>query len=259
MSELAAVRCLLRGLPLLFRAAPKTPLRVLAIVALDTVHVRRTSRPLPRKKLGELALVLDFQADTNAAWDLKARCRDEHLATLQRLERDGLGRYLGEYLGRLRALEGGRPPVGGDRRNYDAARVYREEVARLSLATVTAVALDAHCVEDAIRATRSDGDLDTLWRMAVLCQVIDDVVDYRADLSAGLPSFLTSTATLSEAAAWTAVASKFYGTHARGAFSLRVALGVVSAVARLAVVFSHLWSHDGTADPQRLEEKVEIR
>jgi hypothetical protein len=237
MSDLAAVRCLLRGLPLLFGAAPKTPLRVLAIVALDTVHVLRTSRPLSRKKLGELALLLDFQADTNAAWDRKARCRDEHLSTLQRLERAGLGRYLEDYLGRLRALEGGRPPIGGDRRNFDATRAYREAVARLSLATVTAVALDARCVEDAIGETRRDGDLDTLWRMAVQCQVIDDVVDYEDDLSAGLPSFLTSTSTLSEAAAWTAGAARIYGAGARGAFSLRVALGVVSAAARLAVRF----------------------
>ena len=254
MSDLAAVRCLLRGLPLLFRAAPKTPLRVLAIVALDTVHVLRTSRPLPRKKLGELALVLDFQADTNAAWDLKVRSREEHLSTLQRLETAGLGGYLGEYLGRLRALEGGRPPIGGDRRNFDAARAYREEVARLSLATVTAIALDAPGVEDAIRATRCDGDLDTLWRMAVLCQVIDDVVDYRSDLSAGLPSFLTSTATLSEAAAWTAGAARSYAAEARGAYALRVALGVVSAVARLAVGFSHLRAR---IDPYHLE--VEAR
>jgi hypothetical protein len=37
-SSLVACACLLRALPLFFRAAPKTPLRVLCIVALDTMQ-----------------------------------------------------------------------------------------------------------------------------------------------------------------------------------------------------------------------------
>ena len=45
---LVAVACFLRGLPLLLCATPKTPLRVLCLIALDTVHVLRTGRPLPR-------------------------------------------------------------------------------------------------------------------------------------------------------------------------------------------------------------------
>src|SRR5688572_28029226 len=66
--SLVAITALLRGLPLFFCEAPRTPLRVLAIDALDTLHVLRTSEPLPRKRISELALLLDFQACTNAAW-----------------------------------------------------------------------------------------------------------------------------------------------------------------------------------------------
>ena len=60
-ASLVSLTCLLRGLPLFFRAAPKTPLRVLCIVALDTLHVLRHSQPLPRKRISELATFLDFQ------------------------------------------------------------------------------------------------------------------------------------------------------------------------------------------------------
>ena len=88
-----------------------------------------------------MAMVLDFQACTNEAWDHKTRCQEGYRATLQRLEKAGLGKHIEEYLDRLRALEGRRPPIGGDQRNFDDVRAYREAVVRLSLATVTAIAL----------------------------------------------------------------------------------------------------------------------
>ena len=138
-----SVTCLLRGLPLFFRAAPKTPLRVLCIIALDTLHVLRHSQPLPRKRISELATFLDFQACTNAAWDHKDLCEAEYQAIRQRLEKAGLGSWIEEYLGRLRELERRRPSIGGDHRRFDEVRSYREAVARLSLATVTAIALNA--------------------------------------------------------------------------------------------------------------------
>src|SRR5262245_35178921 len=185
MSSLAAARCLLRALPLFFRPSPGTPLRVLAIVALDTVHVLRTSRPLSRRRLEALAHVLDFQACTNAVWDGKELRAEERSAARHRWEDAGLGVHLRAYLSRLRSLEGERPPIGGEGGGFAAARTYREEVVRLSLATVAAIALDGASVDD--------GDLDMLFRMAILCQVIDDVLDYREDLAAGLPSFLTAT------------------------------------------------------------------
>jgi hypothetical protein len=68
---LLSITCLLRGLPLFFSAVPATPLRVMCIVALDTIHVLRYSRPLPRRTRIELAMFLDCQACTNAAWDRK--------------------------------------------------------------------------------------------------------------------------------------------------------------------------------------------
>ncbi len=101
-ASLVSVTCLLRGMPLFFCAAPRTPLRVLCIIALDTLHVLRHSEPLPRKRINELATFLDFQACTNAAWDRKDLCEAQYRSIRQRLEKAGLGVWIEEYLGRLR-------------------------------------------------------------------------------------------------------------------------------------------------------------
>jgi hypothetical protein len=240
---LVSVACLLRGLPLFFRAAPKTPLRVLCIMALDTVHVLRYSRPLPRKRIRELAMFLDFQACTNAAWDQKDLCEAEYQAIGQRVEQAGLGLWIEGYLNQLRELERRRPSIGGDHRRFDEVRSYREAVARLSLATVTAIALNAKGLEDGIRETQCDDDVQTLFRIVMQCQIIDDVWDYEEDLSAGLPSFLTACASLSQAMALTAEAARDYAVSRRrsrpgqssrnGVLPLRMALSGVTAVSRL--------------------------
>jgi hypothetical protein len=236
---LVSIACLLRGLPLLFRAAPATPLRVLCIVALDTIHVLRYAQPLSRQRRQELGTFLDFQACTNAVWDRKPLCAADYQRLRQRLEQAGLGLWIAEYVNRLGELETRRPPVGGDRRRFDEVRTYREAVARLSLATVAAIALNAECLEDAMRSTHGDSDVAVLFRMAMQCQIIDDVVDYGEDLSAGLPSFLTASASLRQAIAWTADAARSYGARPRsaggGVFPLEAALFVLTVVTRLVV------------------------
>jgi hypothetical protein len=231
--------CLLRALPLFFSAAPATPLRVLCIVALDTIHVLRYSQPLSRQTRMELATFLDFQACTNAVWDRKQLCAAEYQALRQRLEKAGLGRWITEYLERLRELETRRPPIGGDRRRFDEVRSYREAVARLSLATLVAIALNADCLEVAVQSTYCEDDVAVLFRMAMQCQIIDDVVDYKEDLSAGLPSFLTASASLPEAIALSADAARSYGGTRRrsggAAFPLDVACYFFTAVTTLVV------------------------
>ena len=238
-ASLVSLGCFLGGLPLFFCARPKTPLRVLCVIALDTVHVLRTARPLPRSRCRQLAAFLDFQACTNAVWDGKDLCAPEYAALRQRLESVGLGVWTTEYLSRLRPLETRRPSIGGDRQRFDEVRSYREAVARLSLATVTAIALNAECLDEGIRATYRDTDVALLFRMAMQCQIIDDIIDYRKDLSAGLPSFLTASASLPQAIALTADAVRFYARRepstGGGVFPLEAALHVITLVTRLAV------------------------
>jgi hypothetical protein len=235
-----SITCLLRGVPLLFSAAPRTPLRVLCIVALDTIHVLRHSQPLSRQRRQELATFLDFQACTNAVWDGKPLCADEYQAQRQRLEKAGLGPWIEEFVVRLRELETRRPPAGGDRRRFDAVRSYREAVVGLSLATITAIALNTEGLDEGIRATHRDGDVAALFRMAMQCQIIDDVVDYEEDLSAGLPSFLTASASLPQALSWTAEAARSYAlvpghSAGRSVLPVRVALHLVTTVTKLVI------------------------
>ncbi len=235
---LATITCLFRDLPLFFSAAPGTPLRVLCIVALDTIHVLRHARPLPRQRRRALATFLDFQACTNAVWDRKPLCAAQYQALRRRLEQAGLGVWITDYLCRLHALEARRPSVGGDLRRFDDARAYREAVARLSLAALTAIALNADGLDEGIQATHGDSDVAALFRMAMQCQIIDDVVDYRKDLSAGLPSFLTASSSLPHAAALTACAARRYHAGIEPASSvlpLRLALRVLTTLAVLAV------------------------
>lgn len=224
-ASVVSAACLLRGLPLFFRAAPKTPLRALGIIALDTLHVLRHARPLPRRRINELAMFLDLEGCTNALWDHKGLCAAEYLALRQQLMNAGLGACLEAYLKRLRALESRRPSIGGDHRNFDEVRSYREAVARLSIDTAAAIALDAE-----------DRETDTLFRILMQCQIIDDILDYPADLSAGLPSFLTAAASLPQAMELTARAARHYAASPEGSvLPLQVALGVVSAMARLVI------------------------
>jgi len=238
--SIVAARCFLRGLPLFVRAAPRTPLRALGIIAFDTLHVLRTSQPLPRRRISDLALFLDFQGCANAAWDQKDLCRGEYQAIQERLQEASLGTWIEEYLDRLRALESRRPATGGDRRRFDEVRSYREASAQLALAAASGIARTGASLEEEISAIRRDADMDALVRILLQCQVVDDVLDYRDDLAAGLPTFLTACASLPEALELTASAVGMYaasqeGSRVRAAFPFRVALWIFTAGTRLIV------------------------
>jgi hypothetical protein len=245
---MVSIACFLRGLPLFFLATPKTPLRVLCLIAFDTLHVLRTSKPLPRRRVRVLATLLDFAACTNAALDHKRFCRHEYQAIRQWIENMGITSLVDEYLRRLQDLERRRPAPAGDHRRFHEVRSYRESVARLSLGTVAAIALGEKRLEDGIRAIYDDYDLATLFRLVMLCQIIDDVLDYSEDVSAGLPSFLTAAASLPQALAWTSEAARSYAKcrhwpQTTGVLPFRAALYFVSVLTTLLVRTSH-WQTD---------------
>ena len=146
-----------------------------------------------------------LQGCTNAAWDHKDLCEAEYQAIRQRLEQAGLGSCIEEYLGRLRRT--GEPaPVNrwrssAFRRSSLVPRGGRAAVAghgcRDRARTPSVATTD-------IRAAHCDSDVDTLFRILMQCQIIDDVLDYAEDVSAGLPSFLTQSASLPQAMELTA-------------------------------------------------------
>lgn len=261
---LVSIACLLGGLPLLTRSTffgspPRTPLRVLCVTALDTIHLFRHARRLPPARRALLAAFLDFQACTNAALDGKPLCAATYKALRQRLEGAHLESLATDYLGRIRELEMQRPPLHRDNQHVDDVRGYREAVVRLSLATVVAIALHDGRIDDGVRATYVDSDVAVLFRMAMQCQIIDDVVDYRGDLAAGLPSFLTASASLRQSIDATAAAARSYvrvPPAGRGALPLEVMLTLLTWVTVLVVWMARrvqrdhtLAASDGRAEP----------
>lgn len=233
--SVVAASCLLRRLPLFVRATPKTPLRVLGIIAFDTLHVLRTSHPLPEHKVDALANFLDFEGCANAEWDNKRLCESGCRAIRQRLEDAGLGACIEVYRHQLRELESRRPSPGGDHQRFVEVRTYRERVARLSLSTAAAIALPT--------VHHGDADVDTLLRILMQCQIVDDVLDYAEDAAAGLPSFLTACDSLPEARVWSTDASRDYAAkpsppRTRVVFPFRVALWLFTLAAKLVILIS---------------------
>lgn len=244
-SIVIAVISLVRGLPFFVSARPKTPLRVLCIMAFDTLHRLRHAKRLPMAKLKMLAALLDFGACANAAFDKKNLCPHECLTALQLLEGGGIRPSVLEYLQRLRNLERRRPLPGGDHGQFQRVALYREAVVRLSLGIVAATASGNPCLDEGIRATYGDADLNILFRIAMQCQIIDDVWDYSQDVSAGLPSFLTASQSLPQAFELTRLAALGYADNrdlprTGAVFPLRSALFLVSTCTKLVMILSRL-------------------
>jgi len=253
-----ALASLLRHAPRFLHDSPRTPLRVLCIAALDTAHVLRFKTPMPRARVDALAMFLDFGACTNAAWDRKPLDEAERVALRQRLDASGETARIDEYLTRLGDLESRRPPLGGNHRRFDEVRAYREGVVRVSLATATAIAMGTESVQAELRATERDSNFETLFRIVMQCQIVDDVLDYREDRASGLPSFLTSVRHLQQAIVMTADAVRAYGGHwersaTRGVLPLRLALRAVTFLTSLilhvasAPLLGYSWAHEKAA------------
>lgn len=236
-----AVGSIARGLSLFLSARPKTPLRVLCIMSFDTLHILRNAKPLPALKVRLLAALLDFAACANAAFDHKRCCPRELRETRQLLEEAGLRSLVAEHLRRLKHLETRRPLPGGDDVQFHSVRSYREAVVRLSLGTVAATVNDSQCLNDAIRATYGNAALMILFRIVMQCQIIDDVLDYSQDMSAGLPSFLTASKPLSRSFELVRMAAMGYADDRDlprngDLYPLRFAMFLVSSSAKLAIL-----------------------
>jgi hypothetical protein len=254
-SILIAAKSILRGMPLFMSARPKTPLRVLCIMAFDTLHALRKAKRLPARKLRILAALLDFAACANADLDHKNHCRHESRVALQLLEEAGIRSSVVEYLQRLKDIESQRPLPGGDHRQFQEAVLYREAVVRLSLGMVAATAGGDLCIDEGIRATCCDVDLNILFRIVMQCQIIDDILDYSKDMIAGLPSFLTACKSLPQAFELTRLAALGYADdrdlpQTGDVLLPRSALFLVSACTKLVICLgrrrqrARLWNPD---------------
>lgn len=237
---LATVESVLRGLPLFFSARPATALRVLCIMAFNALHIVRHGAPLTTAQARLMATLLDLGALANAQLDGKYCCRRERHAILQLLRRSGMAPAVAEYLRRLKTLERKRPSADGEPARFDEVRLYREAVVRLSLAML-ASSIGGKSLDDQIQATHSDAGLRAMFQIAMQCQIMDDVLDYRSDVASGLPTFLTASSSLAEAFERARLAAGDYAGDHEGPLGdagpmLRVPLWLVSACARLSIL-----------------------
>ena len=238
-----AATSVLRGLPLLLAVRPQTPLRVMCIMAFDTLYRLRTSRKLPIERVRLLAALLDYGACANAVCDRKPSPFQEIQTTQRLLDAAGFRPSAEEYWRRIQNIERQRPGAGGQPMQFSIARAYREEVVELSLGVLATAAFGLEFVDDGIQVVRTEPDLAIVFRIVMQCQVIDDAVDYSKDTADGLPSFLTSSESLPQAFELTAQVSRNYTdlkNVARCAHVLpfRIALVVVSVIAKLVMTLA---------------------
>ena len=97
-ASLVAMISFLRGMPLFVSVRPRTPLRVLCLMAFDTVHVLRFSRRMSSQKLQTLAALLDFGACANDFYDSKDFSLQEYQATRRLLKSAQTGTVVNEYV-----------------------------------------------------------------------------------------------------------------------------------------------------------------
>jgi hypothetical protein len=265
-------RSVMRNVPLFFAAAPRTPLRVLSLISLDTLHRLRTGRSMSRRRVLDLAMFVDFQGCANAAFDRKRLCQSRYQAIRQTLEERGFGGRASTYLHELETLETRKPPIGGNDGNFERVAAYREAVARLDVTTLVAIAFDgtagakapayADQVEVRTYAGRpfraGEADVEALVRILLQCQIIDDVIDYEKDLAAGLPSFLTACVPLPRALELTTAAARSHGPRcsASARIPFRVAHWLFTVAARLVVWRSSRRSYALRPTPYALRAPV---
>ena len=236
--------CVASGIPLFIASRPKTPLRVLCIIAFDTIYLLRTSQRISISQTRTLAAILDFGACANAALDGKHFCPNEYKVAQERLETAGLAPLVESYVRRLRELESQRPLPGGLSRNFSPVQHYRESVVTLSLGMIVAAIFGSNDIQQGMGAIHRDNDFRILFRIVMQCQIIDDILDYSKDLRSELPGFLTATDTLRESIEMTDRASCTYGNSAElvrstQTFTLRLALFALTAAARICIHLAH--------------------
>ncbi len=249
-SVIVAIMSVLRGLPFLIRRRPRTPLRVMCIMAFDMLHTLRTKRRLPPDRVSCLALFLDFGAAANAVIDGKVFCENEFLRTRQLPNDAGIRSIIDDYWTQIQELEGQRPAAFGDGRQCRKVQLYRENVVRLSLGALSTAAFGYANVKDGVSAVSTDSDLKILFGIVMQFQIIDDVMDFAKDSNQRLPGFLTASASLRESFELTHHAACSYASSQGfwengNLFPLRIALFAVSAITHLLIAASlaagHYW------------------
>ena len=245
-----AFGCFLKRLPLFVSRTPGTPLRVLCVIAVDVVRQLQNNAPLCRRQVSLLSRSLKLAARANAILDGKSNRAESFTELHHDMHAIGIGPLADRYLSELRQLEHRRPRPNATAWQTVAAdgavvRQYREDVVRLSLSFALAVTDPTRSLDDCQQAIQNDSCLAELFRICMLCQIIDDMLDYAKDQIAGLPTFLTIPMSLPNAIALTGASVKTYSPridpHATAATGLfRIARRTIAATASFLIILCRL-------------------
>lgn len=182
-----------RSIPLLLSRRPRTPLRVLCIAAFDTIRCVKYRKRLSSHQMSSIAALLDLGALANDLWDDSRVQVTEFRHAFEELENLGWRELVDEYLTKLQVAEANRPQCDGDHYNHVRVRSYRESVVTTSLEAVSAVAFGNDRRAFPKPHVRTSEEFPIVFRLVMVCQIIDDTVDATLDRQRNLPGFLTST------------------------------------------------------------------
>lgn len=249
----AAIAAVVRTVPLCCTGTPRTPLRALCIAAFDFSHRLRTAHRLPPHTRQRLARFLDYAAELNARLDAKHSSPTGPHWSSDRGDSSETRRLIAEFVRGWRTLEQQRPDPRVAPCAFDPLRRYREAVLRHALGAAAALTFHLPTVAAGQELMHHEPALEQAFRLAMLCQVIDDVLDRTADARRGLPSFLTTTETGPPHQQAQLVAEHYAAPSAATPFVRRGPLGAalfaLSLTARCILWVWSLAPHRGTGIP----------
>jgi hypothetical protein len=168
--------------PMLLAARPKTPLRVLCIAAFEFL-ARLRGATLGRQRRTSLAHACDFASLRDGYYDHRELNVTEYRSLRSELRRTAPEAATSLYIQELRQAERNRPILSV--RNPGLAKAvvaYRTSVLDLSLRWLQQIS-GLH-----IESLR----FHVLLSLAGLMQLADDLLDWKDDLAAGSPSYVTA-------------------------------------------------------------------
>lgn len=164
---------------------PRTVLRCLCVAAFDFT-ARTEGYRLDREQRKALSCLLDLGALINDHFDQHRFCKLSYRRLRKQLAANETARNAYRaYFRQLRQAERSRPRLLFSRREEIQKDVadYRENVVRLSLSALAAIAFDRPCTWDGCAH---------LFALVMLIQICDDLLDWRKDWCEGLPTFVTA-------------------------------------------------------------------
>ena len=171
--------------PLLLAARPKTPLRVFCIAAFEFLARLRGGTLGKRRRLA-MAFACDFGSLCDDYYDHRRLDASEYRSLRCELRRMAPEADTSRYLRELRQAERGRPILSSGHRGVagveNAVIAYRSSVLNLSLRWMQEISgLSVETVK-----------FDVLLSLVGLMQIADDVLDWKEDLAAKCPSYVTA-------------------------------------------------------------------